>query len=558
MERSRFTTSFTSCALALGSLCCGRSENPPAPPVAAPAHAAAADFAHDDRLAHLMGGCAKSEPFLADTSDPLPILVANLSFGQPDQMRAAREELAVYGERAIPELRRLFDASFGAAYLGQRVQNVVEVLGLMRSDAGREMLLRALVHPEETVRKAAARALQNHTRPEDYDVLLEGLAASGHDSQGDFALALVAADRPRAERQLGPWIEAGESKSLVDLLATHLCTTHDRDVTESWRKLLPATDGKLRVYLQAAIANQPDAAALAELREWLMDTTKPARRQLVAAALAKVGLSRELAPLVTKTDPDDSLRKAAIDAVAQAEYGKETRAVLEAALADPLPEVRDIALTTLCAHQEPSALDAAFEFLKGARPEFESALKALRIPLARDPALARRAFDTLTQLHRGEVGTGLVDERMLIRAIGQVPLVDAARYVMQVGEHAEGVIQGLPAHRWYAQAAGNSGSDGLAYLRERWKTEEDPSRRMDLVMAGSFEKSDAVLLFLVDVLDSPRSTPFEALYAADRLARLGPMEFSSPILKRAALKMNDREARPAMNCLLWTWYGPKP
>jgi HEAT repeat protein len=556
MPSARITLPLAGCALALAAVCCGRSETP-AEAAPLPAPPAAVDLVQDDRVAHLVGGCAKSEPFLADTSDPIPVLVANLSFGLPDPMRNAREELAAYGERALPELQRVFDASFGPSYLGQRVQNVVDVLGLMRTDAGRPLILRALAHHEETVRKSAARALQSHARPEDYDVLLPGLAASGHDSQGDFALALVASNRSRVERQLGEWITGGESKSLVDLLATHLCTTRDREVTAEWKKLLPQTEGKLRVYLQAAVANEPDPAALAELRTWLFDTEKPARRQLVAAALVKVGLSRELAPLLTKTDPDDSLRKAAVDAAAQADFGKETRELLQAALADPAPEVREIALVTLCAHEDPAALDAAFEFLKGARVEFEAALKALRTPLLRNPTLARRAYDTLTKLHQGELGTGLVDERMLIRAIGQVPLVDSARYVMKAGEKVEGVIQGLPAHRWYAQAAGNSGPEGLAYLRERWVTENDPSRRMDLIMAGSFEKSDAVRAFLVDALESTRSTPIEALYAADRLARIGPTEFTAPILKRAALRMNDKVARPAMNCLLWTWFGPK-
>ncbi len=558
MQRPRTTTGLVLCALALLFSSCDRTgpaSAPDAPPgIASPPKV---DLTADDRVAHLIGGCAKSEPFLGDTSDPIPILVSNLSSGQVDPARAAREELAAYGERAIPELRRVFDACFTAPFLSQRVQNVVDVLGLMRTHAGREMLLKAVSHPVETVRKAAARALQNHARAEDYDVLLVGLATSGNDSQGDFAIALIAADRPRVERQLVEWIEGGESKSLVDLLGTHLCTTHDREVTEMWARVLPQTNGKLRVYLLAAIANRPDENALAELRDWLYDTTKPARRQLVAAALARVGMSRELAPLVTRVDPDEALRKCAVESVASAEFDDEARAVLKDALADGNAEVREIALGALCAHEDPDALDAAFEFLKASRLEFECALKALRAPMLKNEALARRAFETLTQLHKGELGRGLVDERTLVRAIGQVPLVDAARYVMEFGERQTGVIQGLSAFRWYAQAAGNTGSAGLAYLRERWATEPDASRRMDLIMAGSFEKSDPVRAFLVDVLESARSTPIEVLYAADRLARLGPMEFAAPILKRAALKVNDRHARPAINCLLWAWYGAK-
>jgi hypothetical protein len=29
----------------------------------------------------------------------------------------------------------------------------------------------------------------------------------------------------------------------------------------------------------------------------------------------------------------------------------------------------------------------------------------------------------------------------------------------------------------------------------------------------------------------------------------------APILKRVALRIDDARVRPALNCLLWTWYG---
>ncbi|MBL8858555.1 MAG: hypothetical protein JNL28_08635 [Planctomycetes bacterium] len=519
------------------------------------AEEAARDLTRDDRIAVWMGGCARDEAFLQDTSDVIPVLVSKLSTGQVDPLRAAREELARYGERAIPELRRAFDAALNTQFMDQRVQNVVEVLGLMRTDAGREMILRALEHPQQTVRKAAARALQNHARPEDYERVLAGLATSGGDAQGDFALALVACDRKRVERQLVEWIREGHERSLVDLLVVHLCTTRDRETTALWRSVVDQTEGKLLVFLKAAIANEPDESTLAELRGWLMDTTRPPRRQVVAQALAKVGLARELGPLVVRTDQDESLRKLAIESVAAAPFTNEMRAVLQAGLADPSPEVRDIALIALCVQGDSGGLDTAFEFLKGSRVEMDSALKALRGPMAADEKVARRVFELLTQVQAGDVGRGLVDDRTLIRSIGQVPLADAAAFIMRAGEIAEGTIQGWPAHRWYAQAAGNTGSAGLAYLRSRWLAEGDPSRRMDLVMAGSFEKSDAVRQFLMDVLECERCEPSEVLYAADRLARFGPMEEVASVLKRAALGMGDRRVRPGFNCLLWTWYG---
>jgi len=57
------------------------------------------------------------------------------------------------------------------------------------------------------------------------------------------------------------------------------------------------------------------------------------------------------------------------------------------------------------------------------------------------------------------------------------------------------------------------------------------------------------------VLDSGRMTPPELLYAAQQLASMGPAERVAPRLKRLALTVDDRLIRPALNNLLWNWYG---
>jgi len=95
----------------------------------------------------------------------------------------------------------------------------------------------------------------------------------------------------------------------------------------------------------------------------------------------------------------------------------------------------------------------------------------------------------------------------------------------------------------------------MAYVRSLWAGEKDPVRRMDLVMAGTFEKSAVTRAFLAEVVESARSTPPEVLYAADRLAQFGPAVEAAPVLKRVALRCDDKRVRPALNCLLWTWYG---
>ena len=53
-------------------------------------------------------------------------------------------------------------------------------------------------------------------------------------------------------------------------------------------------------------------------------------------------------------------------------------------------------------------------------------------------------------------------------------------------------------------------------------------------------------------------TPLEVLYAANQLANMGPAERVAPLLKRVALGITDRSVRPALNNLLWAWYGLDP
>ena len=50
-------------------------------------------------------------------------------------------------------------------------------------------------------------------------------------------------------------------------------------------------------------------------------------------------------------------------------------------------------------------------------------------------------------------------------------------------------------------------------------------------------------------------TPYEILVAADYLVRLGPASEVAPILKRVALRLEHPEVRPALQCLLWRFYG---
>ncbi len=225
-------------------------------------------------------------------------------------------------------------------------------------------------------------------------------------------------------------------------------------------------------------------------------------------------------------------------------------------MTDPATKVREVALQSLAAQVDPAAIDVALQDLQGSRADLEAGMRALSVPMHQDAKLAERVLDTLIDLRGGKTGSGLIEDYTLVRAIGTVPLERAARVVMEIAQHAEGLVQGEPAHRWYTSVAANTGSAGMAYLRSLWATESDPVRRMDLVMAGTFEKSPATRQFLADVVQSPRSTPPEVLLAAMRVAQFGPERDAAPLLKRVTLSVNDARVRPALNCLLWTWYVP--
>ena len=92
-------------------------------------------------------------------------------------------------------------------------------------------------------------------------------------------------------------------------------------------------------------------------------------------------------------------------------------------------------------------------------------------------------------------------------------------------------------------------------MRERWAGESDPVRRLDLLTVSCFERDDASREFLLQAFESGRMSAPERLVAAFELARIGPASAVAPVLKRAALEVDDPVVRPAFNNLLWAWYG---
>lgn len=545
------------CAIALAGASCERTA-PSAPvkePASAPAVQGGDPLARDDRLGHLVGGCVRSEPFLADTSDLVPVLVQKLSSGQLDPLRQAKEELVAAGPAILPELRRAFDAVFAQPMAAGRLQNMLVVAGLMESDEGRDLLLRGLEHPEESVRAAAVRQLARHARPEDYARLVPLLQYARAGTVEDLIQTLVVADRAQFARDAIPWIQEPLAQPLLEKVIGHLDSVVDPQWEAAARAHWKGAAGEVRLHLAAVAARAGDEEARAELMQALVDPANEVR-SLVGRAVDAAGIGEEALEIL-RLDPDPGVRAWAIGRIAASPPTARTHDQLRAALDDASLLVYEAAFATLIARGDLLARDRALEFLGGPKESVEVAMRSMRPRLAFDEALARTVYERLRELLEGTGGPRMTDERALERAMGIVPLREAAQFLVERGRLATEPISGLAPHRFYAQIAGNAGPAGREWLRSQWDVESDPARRMDLTMAGVFEATPAARDFLLRVLDAERSTPAEKLQAADLLAKMGPASVVAGPIKRAALRISDPVVRPAFNCLLWTWYGPE-
>lgn len=536
---------------------CRHRDVPAAPAPAAVQAPRRGDLSGDDRIAWLLGPCAKSEAFLADTTDMTSVLVSKLARGQLDPMRQAKTELAQMEEASLPDLKRLFERSLADPDGAGVILNVLSVLGAMESHAGHDVLVAGLSRPEETVRMEAIRGLSQHAGREDYDRLMALVPISSPDALREIGGALVTADRERYEDDFAAWLaeppDKRESASLWEGAPERVSLARRPAILAKFRELLGKTDGETHAYLAACLAASGEKSALAAMRESLK-TGGPDERSLAVRALTAVGLAMECAGVLAE-DRDETVRSLAARAIAVMPATPETTAALRQGLRDRSPLVREPCILALVLRGDAEARDQGLSMLRGDRPELERALATLRVSWTADPGYAKQALDVLLELRSGELAPVKVDRGALDRAIAQVPLAKAAEVLYASAKETPGEIDHLPAHRWYLMQAGNTGPAGRSWLAERWAEESDPSRRVDVAMAVSYGKDDASRDFLLQVAEDERSTPPEILYAANLLAHQGPARIVAPRLKRIALRMNDARVRPALNCLLWQWYG---
>jgi hypothetical protein len=275
--------------------------------------------------------------------------------------------------------------------------------------------------------------------------------------------------------------------------------------------------------------------------------------------LARAGLVDEIAPSLERDGSADTRILAAGFLSATPELTRRMRPALLEGLSDPSSDVAVACAEALADVGDGGAIERGLEMLGDPAPgSLRGGLRILRAAMAREEALARRVLERLQGLAEDAGRRSLEERAPFLQAIGQVPLAAAARYLLDRADEAEGTLQDQPAERWIMLQAGNVGEPGLDVLLERLDGETDPLRRVDLVEALTMRGGDRARDAVLARVGEGEGTPYEILYAADRLVRMGPAARVAPVLKRATLRIEQPDVRAALQCLLWASYpGPR-
>lgn len=510
-------------------------------------------FEEDARLVELLERCPTRGHFDGDTTDLLPVQVRKLSDGQLEVIRHFREELAEAGEAAVPALEALVRRSYSEPHGGPALRNALGVLRLSRAPSAHTALRLCLEHPAEEVRAAAAAGLVAHARPQDYEPLGALLGISAPDTRQTLVAAMSQADPDRLARDLVVWMEEGRGQDLW-LPAARAAARGASDAARA--ELRPALElapgPAVRAALLAGLVLAGEQGALSDLRSLLGS----AQREERSAGLEGMELcERPAEALALLADAEVELRFRAAGLLQLAAAEERVRDGLRGALRDAHERVRDRALESLLAVGDAAAQDLALELLGGSPPEIGRAQLALRAHWVANRELAPRAFALLRERCAQLADRPLEERTKLLAALGELPDAAAARFLLDEARAAGSRSLGkLSGHRWIARQLSSS-AEGRALAREAWSGEADEERRLDLIEAAAAGLDAPTREFLLAVVQSERAGPYETLYAAELLARLGPASSVAPVLKRVALRNAHPRVRPALDCLMWRWYG---
>ncbi len=508
----------------------------------------------DERIAKLVADCSVGLPYEQDTSDLMEVLVGKLAKGHIDVLHRFKEVLADAGEQAIPALQRLFEQSYSGRFDSPILQNVLATCSMMETDAGLELARSGFQHPREDVRLAALDVLIRFAQPEDYDEIAGWLPmVAMQPTVLDYLKALRQAHPDRFAEDAVTWMESAQYAGTEHLLAPLLAEVEDPEVIERMKLLVlqEKVPQAARAALLVPAARQGDEEAIGLLTQRLQSEIDQ-RVTLALDALAKAGRP-ELAQAVLGGDERPALRERAASIMAAGEATEESFVWLSEGLSDSETIVRQACLRGLLARKDPAAVSRVLLNLTKSSFERDAAMNVLSSHWDADPELPRKVFAYLS----GEYGAQSTQSGRigLIKSIARIPLEEATRFLFDHLDDLPEEISGLSAHRWLTGHAFNGGEPAMTVLYERLGSEQDPIRRLDLIGMIWQDKSEASEQILLDVLQNPQQEPMERLWAAQCLTRVASPSTLAPLVKQFYLESTHRYVRPALQCLLWRWYG---
>ncbi len=531
-----------------------RAPDPPGTAISA-----GVDWKHDQRLQGLLGDCYGKGHFNRDTSDMLHVLVEKLLNSEQSVLRHIREELAKIGEPALLELARVIRRGYSDRHASHDIVNAIGVFRMSEAGGGptaMEVYKLCLGHPQESIRIATVRALTDHPGPVLYEDLLSQLPLYRGNARQELLKALYTANPARLAETALEFLLSGENPDLHDACARIIA--HEATPELAVRVLplmMRVTDRQVLAFLAASLEQLPEGGneAMGLIDEMLKNEDVGIRADGFSA-LQETNRT-DWALRMLRDDPHPDMRGRALTYLSEKpETPQILNGMLEALNSEHRP-LRESALKLLLARGNERAADTALELWGGGVRDLELASRAAQGNWEANPELGERALKVLVARYANRADAELSKREGWVQAIAQIPGPESTAFLLERANQEDGIIKGHSAHSFFTLEASNTGPRGHALLREAWRSEEDTQRRFNLLWASGISHDQATHDFLIEVLQAERSHPHERVWVAERLAQEGPASQVAPLLKRANMRMRHAVFRPAMECLLWRWYG---
>ena len=564
VQRGGLWTGGALLALALGLPGCGDGDAPGGDGTAVPGSeaalaASAARLRSDRRLGWLLAPCSRSRHYDVNTADVLAILARTLEAPpKADSLRRTKTELASLGAEGMTVALRQARTHWNRPEGKNHVRNAIDVALQADEAHGRPLLEEAVLHPEEDLRLLAIEGLARYEDPGDWELLEQGFQLSSSTFAPRVVASLFRSDPARTAHLVLDWVEAGQFELLWSEVLPAVSAVTDAEVVERCRALWPRLPVAYGLWLCAPCARAGDPEAIEALEEWATHDDATIRGNTIVA-LGRAELLDGVARILREDPSAENRALAASTLAATPSRVKETREALRAGCSDGNDDVVLTCLRALADAGDEPSIDRGLAMLTandGA--DTRTGLRVLSEAFRNHDGLAERALAQLTAELERQAHRPLSERSVLYVTVGRLPLEAAAEYLMEARDaHAGETVQGLTASNWFALQAGNVGVAAHPALLAELGNELDPVRRLDLLEGLSTRGEPEARDVLLALIEEDALSPYEVLYAADRLVRIGPTSAVAPALKRATLRIDQDDVRLALQCLLWQSYpGP--